>query len=84
MNCGERTGNGARSFMAHGRTATAGTNNVIYDRQNGRARLIDFEIIHQKSLPAKSRHAGDLLVFLLDLMAVAPNRQWLTPTTMRR
>ena len=62
----------------------AGTNNVIYDRQNGRARLIDFEIVHQKSLPAKSRHADDLLVFLLDLMAVAPNRQWLTPTTMRR
>ena len=70
--------------MAHGRTATAGTNNVIYDRQNGRARLIDFEIVHQKSLPAKSRHADDLIVFLLDLMAVAPNRQWLTPTTMRR
>jgi len=55
----------------------AGTNNVIYDQQNGRARFIDFEIIHQKSLPAKYRHADDLLVFLLDLMAVAPNRQWL-------
>jgi hypothetical protein len=56
----------------------AGTNNVIYDQETGRARLIDFEIVHKKSLSAKSRHADDLLVFLLDLMAVAPNRQWLT------
>jgi hypothetical protein len=55
-----------------------GTNNVIYDEKTERARLIDFEIIHEKSLPAKSRHADDLLVFLLDLMAVAPNPQWLT------
>jgi hypothetical protein len=39
--------------------------------------LIDFEIVHDKSFPAKSRHADDLLVFLLDLIAVAPNPQWL-------
>jgi hypothetical protein len=64
--------------MAHGRTATQARTNVIYDQQNGRARLIDFEIVHQKSLPAKSRHVDDLFVFLLDLMAVAPNRQRLT------
>jgi len=56
----------------------AGTNNVIYDEKSGRARLIDFEIVHEKSLPAKSRHADDLLVFLLDLLAVAPHPQWLT------
>jgi hypothetical protein len=51
--------------------------NVIYDEKTGRARLIDFEIVHRKSLATKSRHADDLLVFLLDLLAVAPNRQWL-------
>jgi hypothetical protein len=63
-----------RGPWSHG---DAGMNNVIYNEKTGRARLIDFEVIHDKSLPAKSRHADDLLVFLLDLIAVAPNRQWL-------
>jgi hypothetical protein len=63
-----------RGPWSHG---DAGTNNVIYDEKTRRARLIDFEIVHQKSLATKSRHADDLLVFLLDLMAVAPNPQWL-------
>jgi len=54
--------------------------NVIYDGKTGRARLIDFEIVHKKSLTTKSRHADDLLVFLLDLLAVAPNPQWLALT----
>ena len=64
-----------RGPWSHG---DAGTNNVIYDEKTGRARLIDFEIVHNKSLPAKSRQADDLLVFLLDVIAVAPNPQWLT------
>jgi hypothetical protein len=64
-----------RGPWSHG---DAGTNNVIYDKKTGRARLIDFEIVHKNSLPTKSRHADDLLVFLLDLLALAPNRQWLT------
>lgn len=51
--------------------------NVIYDEKTGRGRLIDFEIVHRKSAATKSRHADDLLVFLLDLLAVAPNPQWL-------
>src|SRR6266487_6191697 len=51
--------------------------NVIYNKKTGRARLIDFEIVHEKSLPAKSRHADDLLVFLLDILAIVPTRQWL-------
>ena len=63
-----------RGPWSHG---DAGMNNVIYNEKTRRARLIDFEIIHDKSLPAKSRHADDLLVFLLDLIAVAPSRQWL-------
>ena len=57
--------------------ADATTQNVIYDRKTGRARLIDFEIVHDRSLPAKSRHADDLLVFLLDIIAIASTRQWL-------
>jgi hypothetical protein len=57
--------------------ADATTTNVIYDEKTGRARLIDFEIIHHKSLPAPTRHADDLLVFLLDILAIAPSRQWL-------
>src|SRR5262249_31104277 len=64
-----------RGAWSHG---DAGMNNVIYDEKTDKARLIDFEIVHQKSLPAKSRHADDLLVFLLDLIAVAPNPQWLS------
>jgi hypothetical protein len=53
------------------------TTNVIYNQKSGRARLIDFEIVHDRSLPAKSRHADDLLVFLLDVIAIASSRQWL-------
>jgi hypothetical protein len=64
-----------RGPWSHG---DAGANNVIYDEKTGRARFIDFEIVHAKSLSAKSRQADDLLVFLLDLIAVAPNPQWLT------
>jgi len=63
-----------RGPWSHG---DAGTNNVIYDDKTGRARFIDFEIVHNKSLRAKSRQADDLLVFLLDVIAVAPNPQWL-------
>jgi hypothetical protein len=51
--------------------------NVIYDKKTGRARLIDFEIMHERSLPGKARHADDLLVFLLDMVDRVPNRQWL-------
>src|SRR5205809_1318444 len=52
--------------------------NVIYNQKTERARLIDFELVHDKSLPAKSRHADDLLVFLLDILAIVPTRQWLS------
>lgn len=63
-----------RGPWSHG---DAGTNNVLYDEKNRRARLIDFEIVHDKSSSTKSRHADDLLVFILDLLALAPTRQWL-------
>lgn len=59
---------------SHGDASMA---NVIYNEKTSRARLIDFELVHEKSLPGKSRHADDLLVFLLDILAVVPSRQWL-------
>src|SRR5207253_1248920 len=58
----------------------AGMANVIYDEASNRARLIDFEIVHDKTLPGLSRHADDLLIFLLDLIATAPGRQWMPLT----
>jgi hypothetical protein len=51
--------------------------NVIYNEKTGRAPLIDFEIRHEKSLPATARHADDLLVFLLDLAGRVSSRQWI-------
>jgi hypothetical protein len=57
--------------------ADATTTNVIYDPRTGRARLIDFEITHDKSVPATVRQADDLLVFLLDIVGMVPSQQWL-------
>jgi hypothetical protein len=51
--------------------------NVIYDPKSNRARLIDFEIVHEKSLATAARQADDLLVFLLDMVGTVPSRQWL-------
>ena len=63
------------SGWSHGH---ASMTNVIYGEKTDRARLIDFEIRHEKSLPAAARHADDLLVFLLDMVGRIPNRQWLS------
>jgi hypothetical protein len=57
--------------------ADASMTNVIYDGKSGRARLIDFEIVHEKSRPAVARHADDLRVFLLDMVETVSARQWL-------
>lgn len=62
------------SGWSHG---DASMTNVIYDEQTDRARLIDFEIRHEKSLPASARQADDLLVFLLDMVARVSARKWL-------
>ena len=51
--------------------------NVLYDQATNRARLIDFEIVHDKELATPARQADDLLVFLLDMVGTVPNRQWL-------
>lgn len=50
--------------------------NVIYDDATGTARLIDFEVMHDRFLPALLRHADDLLVFLQDMMPRVSTRQW--------
>lgn len=51
--------------------------NVIYDAVTNRARLIDFEVVHDRSLPAVLRQADDLLVFLQDLVCRVSAKQWL-------
>ena len=50
--------------------------NLIYDLESNQARLIDFELIHDPSLPAIRRHADDLLVFLQDLMSCVSAEEW--------
>ena len=66
-----------RGGWSHG---DASVTNVIYDPSSNRARLIDFEIIHAKSLPTAARQADDLLVFLLDMVGLVPSGQWLPLT----
>jgi hypothetical protein len=63
-----------RGRWSHG---DASITNVIYDASNNRARLIDFEIYHERSLSTPARQADDLLVFLLDLVGTLPTRQWI-------
>jgi|ERR1700730_1689602 hypothetical protein len=51
--------------------------NIVYDEVSDCARLIDFEIIHDRTLYAVERHADDLLVFLQDLVGRVPAGKWL-------
>ena len=50
--------------------------NLLYDLESDQARLIDFELIHDKCMSAVKRHADDLLVFLQDLMGCVSAEQW--------
>ena len=63
-----------RGGWSHG---DATTQNFLYDVKTNRARLIDFEIVHEKSLSAATRQADDLLVFLLDMVGRVPGRCWI-------
>ena len=56
--------------------------NFIYDEAEGRARMIDFELIHHRALPAEDRQADDLLVFLQDLCGCIEPGRWL-PAALR-
>lgn len=51
--------------------------NFIADPADGVARLIDFEVHHERLLAPEVRHADDLMVFLLDLCGRAPAEMWL-------
>ncbi|MEY2556513.1 MAG: hypothetical protein QOF93_1657 [Verrucomicrobiota bacterium] len=51
--------------------------NVLYDASTNRARLIDFEIVHDKQLATTARQADDLLVFLLDMVGIVSTRCWI-------
>jgi hypothetical protein len=68
---------GSSEFDGPWSHADATMQNVMYDAKTDRARLIDFEMVHEKSLSPTARHADDLVVFLLDLVAKGRVRQWL-------
>jgi hypothetical protein len=50
--------------------------NMLYDPVTQRARLIDFETLHEAA-DARTRHADDLLVLLLDLLGRARGKDWI-------
>ena len=62
-----------RDYWSHG---DPHLENLLYDLESDQARLIDFELIHDKSMPAIKRHADDLIVFLQDLMGCVSAEQW--------
>jgi hypothetical protein len=49
----------------------------MYDEGSGRVYLIDFELTHDRSLPAQVRQADDLRVVLQDMIALVDDRRWL-------
>lgn len=51
--------------------------NFIYDAATDRARIIDFEVQHERRIGAEARHADDLLVFLQDLVGRVSTERWL-------
>jgi hypothetical protein len=55
--------------------------NFLYDPTSDRARLIDFEGMHLRTVPADTRHAEDVCAFLEDLAGRARDDLWL-PTAL--
>ncbi len=55
----------------------AAMRNVVYDAEQNRARFIDFELVHNRDIPAIDRQSEDLASFLFDLVGLAPRRKWL-------
>jgi len=51
--------------------------NFIYDEATGRARLIDFEVMHDPAMTAEERHADDLLVFIQDMVGRISGDLWM-------
>jgi hypothetical protein len=56
--------------------------NFLFSTHEKHARLIDFEVVHERRLPAMTRHVEDLLSFLQDLLGCAPEGAWL-PSALR-
>ncbi len=56
--------------------------NFLYSTQENHARLIDFEVVHERRLPPMARHVEDVLSFLQDLLGCAPRGTWL-PSAQR-
>jgi hypothetical protein len=52
--------------------------NFLFSEHEKAARLIDFEVVHQRRLPALTRHLEDVLSFLQDLLGCAPKGTWLS------
>jgi hypothetical protein len=53
------------------------TGNFVYDPDDDRARLIDFEVMHHTTLSADDRQTDDLLIFLQDVIGRIDPQQWL-------
>ena len=53
------------------------TGNFVFDAEMGRARLVDFEMRHHRTLPERQRHADDLLVLLQDVSGRCSADAWL-------
>ena len=51
--------------------------NFVYEEATGRARLIDFEVMHDPAICADARHADDLLIFLQDVVGRIAAALWL-------
>ena len=51
--------------------------NFLYSEHERHARLIDFEVVHQRHLSAWVRHVEDVLSFLQDLLGCAPRGTWI-------
>lgn len=54
--------------------------NVLYDSTTDQATLIDFDTRHELGLPETQRHADDLKVMLLELLAL-PDDRWVQPAS---
>ena len=53
------------------------TGNFIFDAATGRARIVDFEVRHLRTIPEPERHADDLLVMLQDVCGRCRAEHWL-------
>jgi len=70
---------GFNGLWSHGDANLA---NFLFDETGRRARMIDFEMVHEPSISYAERQADDLLVFLQDLCGCISRDRWL-PAAVR-